>query len=96
MAAKIKFPYIALFLGAFLWVAVILGAQIGPDERTYFPLLTLLLISEFAFFVTIIGGIIMLKEILMGGFKVFRLIVCFLCLLLSIEFLRLGLYFWPN
>ena len=96
MAGKVRFPYIALFLGIFFWIALILGGQTDHDQRTYFPLLTLLVISEFAFFVTLIGGGIMLKTIISEKFRFFRLIVCILCFLLSIEFLRLGLYFWPN
>lgn len=93
---KLKFPYIALFLGTLFWVMLLLGAQIGPNQRTYLPLLTLLLISEFAFILTLVGGGIMLKTMASEGFKFYRLIVCSLCFVLSLEFLRLGLLFWPK
>ena len=96
MNGQVGFSYIALFLGFCLWVTVILGGQQDVDQRTYFPLLALLVISEFAFFLTLFGGGIMLKTIISEKFTVFRLIVCILCFLLSIEFLRLGLYLWPN
>ena len=96
MIGHVSFPYIALVLGFVFWVTVILGGQHDADQSTYFPLLTLLVISEFAFFVTLIGGGIMLKLLITEQFKALRLIVCILCFLLSIEFLRLGLYFWPN
>lgn len=94
--SKIKFPYIALFLGAMFWMMLLFGSQTAPNQRTYLPLLTLLLIAEFAFILTLAGGGIMLKTMASEGFRFYRLIVCSLCFVLSLEFLRLGLYFWPN
>jgi hypothetical protein len=94
--SKLKFPYIALFLGAMFWGMLLLGGQTGPDSRTHLPLLTLLLISEFAFILTLVGGGVMLKTMASDGFRIYRLIVCSLCFLLSLEFIRLGFYFWPE
>ena len=72
------------------------GGQTAPNQRTYLPLLTLLLVAEFAFILTLVGGGLMIKAMAAEGVKFYRLIVCALCFLLSLEFLRLGLHFWPS
>lgn len=57
-----NFPYIALGLGLFLMLVVMKGSEPGNEGNTNLPLLTLLFVSEFAFFVTAIGGYIGIKK----------------------------------
>ena len=71
------------------------GSQTGADGATVLPLLTLLVISEFSFFVTAIGTFIGGKHILASGIKPLYVTVTTLCLLLSLRFLWLGIELWP-
>ena len=92
---KYNFPYIALGLGLFLMLVVIKGSEIRSDGHTTIPLLSLLAISEFAFFVTAIGVYIGIKHILSVGNKLIYTAVTLFCILLSIRFLMLGIDLWP-
>ncbi len=91
----INFPYIALSLSALLFLLVMRGSQINADGTTDIPLLTLLVVSEFSFFVTAIGAYIGLKHCLRVGFKSIYALASVLCLLLSIRFMLLGIELWP-
>ena len=89
------FPYIALALGTFLLLVVFKGSQTGSDGLSYLPLLTLLVVSEFSFFVTIIGAYIGFNHGRKAGFKPIYSLITLLCLLLSLYFLWLGINLWP-
>ena len=91
----INFPYIALGLGAFLLLVVMRGSTLNADGTTTLPLLTLLVVSEFAFFVTAIAVYIGSKNVTAMGFKSFYSLSTLLCLLLSIQFMLLGVKLWP-
>lgn len=90
-----NFPYIALGLGLFLMLVVMKGSELGDEGHTNLPILTLLFVSEFAFFVTAIGGYIGIKKILAIGIKPVYLIITIFCVLLSIRFIVLGIGLWP-
>jgi len=91
----INFPYLALGLGLFLLLVVIGGSQMNTDNTTVLPLLTLLVVSEFSFFVTAIAVYIGSQNIKAMGFKSFYSLTTLLCLLLSIQFMLLGIELWP-
>ncbi len=91
----VSFPYIALALGLFLLLVVVRGSQITSDGSTSLPLLTLLVVSEFSFFVNAIGAYIGFSHSLKSGFKPLYGIITLLCLLLSFYFLWLGIKLWP-
>jgi len=91
----INFPYIALGLGAFLLLLVIGGSEINTDGTTVLPLLTLLVVSEFSFFVTAIAVYIGSQNIKAMGLKSFYSLTTLLCLFLSIQFMLLGIKLWP-
>ncbi len=91
----VSFPYIALALGLFLLLVVVRGSQITSDGSTSLPLLTLLVVSEFSFFVNAIGAYIGFNHSLKSGFKPLYGIITLLCLLLSFYFLWLGIKLWP-
>jgi len=92
----IYFPYIALALGLPLLLLVMVGGEAGLDGATALPLLTLLVVSEFSFFVLAAGAYIGLKQTLAGGFKVVYAMASLLCALLSIRFMLLGIELWPR
>ena len=71
------------------------GSKPLGDGSTILPLLTLLVVSEFSFFVTGIGTVIGSRHILSTGLKPVYAIITLLCLLLSLRFLWLGIELWP-
>ena len=89
------FPYIALALGAFLLLVVLRGSQTASDGLTSLPLLTLLVVSEFSFFVNAIGAYIGFNEVRKTGFQPLYSLVTLLCLALSLYFMWLGIQLWP-
>lgn len=93
--ANNNFPYIALGLGFFFLGVVIIGGARGEDGSTALPLLTILVVSEFSFFVTAIGAYISLKKMFDSGFQVIAAIVGVVCAGLAIKFLMFGIEYWP-
>jgi len=93
---KVNFTYIALALGFFLMLVVMIGSKTGDDGSTIMPLLTLLFISEFAFVVTAIGFFTGIKNLQTNGFKLVSTIVTILSALLSGLFISLGINIWPS
>ena len=89
------FPYVALALGAFLLLVVLKGSQIAGDGQTSLPLLTLLVVSEFSFFVNTIGAYIGINQIQKIGFQPIYGLVTLLCGVLSLYFMWLGIQLWP-
>lgn len=92
---KHTFPYIALGLGLVLLMILVKGSETGSDGSTVVPLLTLLVISEFAFFATAIAvylGIVHMKAV---GIHYGYLAVTILCLILAVIFTFLGFKLWP-
>ena len=91
----INFPYIALALSACLLLLVIKGSEVNSDGITLLPLLTLLVVSEFSFFVTAIAVYIGSQNIKAMGLKSIYSLATLLCLVLSIQFMLLGIKLWP-
>ena len=90
-----NFPFIASGMGLFLMLVVMRGSETDGAGVTALPLLTLLVISEFAFFVTAIGAFLGLKRIYAVGIKPVYAIITVLCILLSVRFMLLGIELWP-
>ena len=95
----INFPYLALALGLFLLMVVTLGSETDSEGITALPLLTLLIVNECAFFLTLAGSFIGVKYLKSIDFKL-RLnplytITTVLCILLTIQFILLGIKLWP-
>ncbi len=94
-----NFPYLAAALGLFLLLVINRGNQLSSDGITALPLLTLLIINECAFFLSIAGVVIGIKQISSGAQKFDLMstytIVTILCGLLTIIFALLGIKLWP-
>ena len=90
-----NFPYVALGLGLFLMLLLVKGGEVGPDGAVLLPLLTRMIISEFAFFVTAFAVYIGVKHIRVIGMKPVYTSATLLCLVLSARFLVLGIDLWP-
>jgi len=95
----INFPYIALALGLFLSLLITKGGEIDSNGETLLPLLTLLIINECAFFLTLAGTVIGIKQLKSLNFNVrenlFYTITITICILLTIQFILLGVKLWP-
>lgn len=95
----INFPYLAIALSLFLLLVITRGSQTGSDGETALPLLTLLIINECAFFLSLAGTFIGLKYLKSIDFKLslkpLYSITVLLCILLTIQFTLLGLKLWP-
>lgn len=89
------FPFIAIVLGLLFMLLVMIGSQIAPDGTTTLPLLTLLVISEFSFFVNLIGVYIAIQHIRSTGIQPIYMTATILCVLLAIRFMWLGIMLWP-
>ena len=93
---KENFPFIATVLGLLLLILVLKGSEMRDDGSNLIPLLTLLVVSEFAFFVNAIGAYIGIKHTLAVGIKPVYGAVTLICILLAILFAWLGISLWPS
>lgn len=89
------FPYLAVVLGLILMMIVTGGSSSGTEGGTAIPLLTLLVISEFAFFVTAIGAFLGIKHFHNVRQKPVYVAAIVICALLAIRFMWLGIELWP-
>ncbi|MCB1735269.1 MAG: hypothetical protein H6981_03395 [Gammaproteobacteria bacterium] len=91
-----QLPYLATPLGLLLMLVIMVGGQHTAPDTTVLPLLTLLMICEFAFFVTGAAAFLGIRHIRSTGFKPVYAAFTGMCALLALRFLMLGLGFWPN
>ena len=93
---KLSFPWLALGLGLTIAVIMMVSGAVDPATKPALPLLTLLIMSEFAFFVTAIGAVQAVRAGLAQGFGPGSLMVTAGCVLLAGGFLWLGISLWPG
>lgn len=92
---KYHFPYIAVVLGIFFLILVLAGSKEGADGSTTLPLLTLLVVSEFAFIANAIAVYLGITHIRAGGSTPFYLVTTILCAVFTVVFMVLGVRLWP-
>ena len=93
--SKYSFPYVAMAMGIFFMLVITVGGQLSEDGTTKLPLLTLLVVSEFAFFICVVGAYLSLRRIIDVAFSLIHAVVGVCCIILAVRFLMLGLAFWP-
>lgn len=76
-------------------LVVTFGGNTDTSAGPRLPLLTLLLICEFAFFVTAIAAYVSLKQLIANGFSWSGMVVSILCVLSALTFLVKGYLLWP-
>lgn len=95
----VNFPYLALALALFLLMVVTRGSEPGSDGETALPLLTLLIINECAFLLSVAGAFIGLRYLKSIDFKIstkpLYTMTTTICILLTIQFTLLGVKLWP-
>ena len=93
--SKYNFPYIAFAMSVFFLLVVTIGGQESEGGSTKLPLLTLLVVSEFAFFLSAIGAYLSIRRILDIGYSAIHALLGVSCVILSIRFIVMGIDFWP-
>ncbi len=93
---KFSYPWLALGLGLIIAVILVVSGAVDPASQPALPLLTLLIMTEFGFFVTAIGAVQAIRAGLAQGFGLALLTVIAGCSLLSIGFMWLGISLWPG
>lgn len=91
---KYKFPYLALFLGAGTLLLVLGGSITDSNGETRIPLLTLLIISEFAFIITAVGVFLGGQHMRSHGSILYKLTTAG-CAIVSISAMYMGIKLWP-
>lgn len=90
------FPWLALGLGLLIALLLMQTGALGPASERALPLLTLLIVTEFGFFLTGIGAGLALRNLVRQGIGVSQLAAAAGCGALSAAFLWLGLELWPG
>ena len=88
------FPWIALSLGLLVMVTLLGAGALRPAEEYGLPLLTMLIVDEFGFFLTAIGAAIGINVMSKQGIRASLLITTLACILLAAGFVFLGLRLW--
>ncbi len=93
---KNSFPWLALGLGLLLAVVLLQTGATRPDGEHSLPLLTMLIMSEFGFFLCAIGAGLGIRTLLKQEFSYSLLAVVLGCCVLAAGFLWLGIVLWPG
>ncbi len=93
---NIPFPWLAMGLGLMVAVGLILSGVFSPDGVYKLPLLTLLIVNEFGFFVTAIGAGIGINTLLGKGMNPTMLGITLVDGFMAAMFLYLGIQLWPG
>jgi hypothetical protein len=94
--ANLPFPWLALSLGLLVALGLTGSGALGPAEAYRLPVLTLLIINEFGFFLTAIGAGIGINRLLAQGMQPGLLFSAIGCGVLAAGFLYLGIRLWPE
>lgn len=91
-----KFPWLALGMGLTLMLILVAAGALQSDQETLLPLLTLLIMNEFGFVVTLIGTVQSVRRLLRSGIQLQTLVISLGCGALALAFLLLGVSLWPG
>ena len=93
---KLKFPWLALGLGLLVATGLLAAGVLSPGADYDLPLLTMLIVNEFGFFVTAIGAGVGINTLLKDGVQPPLLMVTIACAVMAIGFLYLAIKLWPG
>ncbi|MDX1697324.1 MAG: hypothetical protein R3308_03515, partial [Thiohalobacterales bacterium] len=77
---KQAFPWIALSLGLLVMVTLLGSGALRPAEEYALPMLTMLIVNEFGFFLTAIGAGIGTSVLIKEGIRASLLITTLACI----------------
>jgi hypothetical protein len=93
---KLTFPWLALGLGLLVAAGLLMSGALSPEGNYELPLLTMLIVNEFGFFVTAIGAGVGINTLLKDGAQPYLLPVIITCAVLAAGFLYLAIRLWPG
>lgn len=93
---NLKYPQLALGMGLLVAIGLLKSGALGSAEGYALPMLTMLIVNEFGFFVTAIGAGVGINTMMGKGATTGMLIVSVCCALLAALFLYLGIKIWPG
>jgi hypothetical protein len=93
---NLPFPWLALGMGLLVAFGLLGSGALGPSESWKLPMLTLLVVTEFGFFVTAIGAGVGINTLLANGRQTGLLLATIACSLLACALLLLGIRLWPG
>lgn len=94
--ANVGFPGLALGIGIMVAAGLLQSGVLAQDGDYGLPLLTLLIVNEFGFFVTAIGAGIGINAMFKQGMRPAVLLLTLGCAVLAAGFLYLGIRLWPG
>lgn len=93
---KLGFPWLALGMGLLVAIGLLASGVLSPEADYDLPLLTMMIVNEFGFFVTAIGAGIGINTLLKDGMQPRLLMVTVGCAVMSAGFLYLAIKLWPG
>lgn len=93
---KLNFPWLALGLGLLVATGLLASGALSPGADYDLPLLTMLIVNEFGFFVTAIGAGVGVNTLIRDGVQPTLLMVVIACALMAAGFLYLAIRLWPG
>ena len=76
---KLTFPWLAMGMGLLLATGLVASGALSPDANYDLPLLTMMIVNEFGFFVTAIGAGLGINALLREGVQPSLLMVTVVC-----------------
>lgn len=93
---KLGFPWLALGMGLLVAIGLLASGVLSPEAEYDLPLLTMMIVNEFGFFVTAIGAGIGINTLLKHGMQPRLLMVTVGCAVMAAGFLYLAIKLWPG
>ncbi len=93
---RLSFPWLALGLGLVIAMVLVFAGAAGPEEGHSLPLLTLLIVAEFGFFLNAIGAGLAIRQLMQQGLNPGVILSASGCVVLAAGFAWLGLQLWPG
>ena len=93
---KLNFPWLALGLGLLVAAGLLAAGALSPGADYELPLLTMLIVNEFGFFVTAIGAGVGINTLFKDGVQPPLLVVTIGCAVMAAGFLYLAIKLWPG
>ena len=93
---KFTFPWLAMGMGLLVAVGLVASGVLSPEANYELPLLTMMIVNEFGFFVTAIGAGIGINVLLKNGMQPGLLMATIACGLMAAGFLLLAIRLWPG
>ncbi len=90
------FPWLALGLGLVTGLLLMRFGPLSPQQDIQLPLLTALILNEFAFILNVIAAGMGVRDLLAQGLDLRRILVLLGNLILAVAFLWLGIEMWPG